>query len=366
MHKINGFTTEDTRKIKGWAIILMFIHHCFLDPERYEGQTVIFDPFSEALVNKAALSMKICVALFVFISAYGITVSYKRKSDGLKAMTPDIIRRSLYRRSVKLWMNYAFIFVLVQLWSLIVVKDGRYALIYGGGAKGCLYFAIDMLGLAELFGTPTFLATFWYISLAWIIIFIIPLLLIIYKKTGSAALIAMCILISALFPVTGDLTYAYFPRYIVVIGAGIIAADTDLFTILEKKRIVCKAVKFILYAIVFMALLYVRYLKISQAVTASADAAIAVVNCAMFCEFINRWPLIRNILAFIGKYATDMFLIHNFIRIVWYYDFTYSFKYWWLIVLVLLATSLGVSILIEAVKKLTGYEKLTERIAEGR
>lgn len=366
MQKTNVFTTADTRKIKGWAIILMFIHHCFLDPERYAGKTVIFDPFSEDFVNKAALSMKICVALFVFISAYGITISYKKKCADLKALSPETVQKSLYRRSVKLWMNFAFIFFLAQIWSLIVVRDGRYALIYGGGIKSCLYFAIDMFGLAELFGTPTFLATFWYISLAWMIIFVIPLLLVIYKKIGGAALLALCVIISSLFPVTTDYSFAHFPQYIVVIGAGIIAADTGLFEKMAEMRIVCKPVKFVVYALAFLMLLYVRFSRVSQPVTAMADAALVVVNCAMFCEFVNRWPVIRNILDFIGKYATDMFLIHNFIRVVWYYDFTYSFKYWWLIVLVLLAITLGVSILVEAIKKVTRYNKLTERIAEGR
>lgn len=364
MQNTNSFTTADTGKIKGWAIILMFIHHCFLSPDRYEGQTVIFDPFPEPFFNHAALSMKICVALFVFISAYGITISYKKKSNGLKGMSSQIVQRSVYRRGVKLWMNFFFIFVLAQLWSLIVIRGGRYTFVYGGGFKGVLHFVVDMLGLAELFGTPSFLATFWYISLAWMIIFMIPLLIFVYNKAGGAVLIAICIAVCAMFPVTPEHTFAYFPRYIVVIGAGIIAADIDLFTIMKNKRIVCKPVKFVVYVIAFFLLLYTRYLGVSQTVTAIADAAIAVVNCALFCEFVNRWPVIRNILAFIGKYATDMFLIHNFIRVVWYYDFTYSFKYWWLILLVLLGISLGVSIVIEEVKKLTRFNKLTERIAE--
>ena len=64
----------------------------------------------------------------------------------------------------------------------------------------------------------------------------------------------------------------------------------------------------------------------------------------------------------IGKQATNMFLVHNFIRVVWYYDFTYSFRYWWLILLVLLAISYVVSIIINALKKTIRYDKIVEAL----
>ena len=72
------FTKNDTNKVKGMAIILMLIHHCFMNSGRYKGQQVIFRLLPEWRVNEFALSMKICVAMFVFLSAYGITYSLKR------------------------------------------------------------------------------------------------------------------------------------------------------------------------------------------------------------------------------------------------------------------------------------------------
>ncbi len=45
-------------------------------------------------------------------------------------------------------------------------------------------FFIDMFGLADILGTPTYIATFWYMSLAQIIIFLVPLFIIIYKRGG--------------------------------------------------------------------------------------------------------------------------------------------------------------------------------------
>lgn len=58
--------------LKGIAIIMLIVHHCFLSPLRYKGQELIFI-IPESVWNYVALFFKICVSLFVFISAYGLT-----------------------------------------------------------------------------------------------------------------------------------------------------------------------------------------------------------------------------------------------------------------------------------------------------
>ena len=58
----------------------------------------------------------------------------------------------------------------------------------------------------------------------------------------------------------------------------------------------------------------------------------------------------------------NIFLIHNFIRVVWYYEFTYSFKYAGVIVLVLLGISLVVSVCLERIKKLVHFNQAVDWI----
>ena len=64
----------------------------------------------------------------------------------------------------------------------------------------------------------------------------------------------------------------------------------------------------------------------------------------------------------LGVYSAGIFLIHNFIRTNWLNDFTYSFGYPALIVLVLLADSLVASILIEKLKKVLHFDRFLNRI----
>ena len=82
------------------------------------------------------------------------------------------------------------------------------------------------------------------------------------------------------------------------------------------------------------------------------------------CEFIVVIPGLRQILIFLGIYSANIFIIHNYIRKVWFYDFTYSFKYPLLIVTVLLLISLTLSICIEQIKKLIHFKTFTNLLIE--
>ena len=179
---MKSFTKNDTQVMKGIAIILMFFHHNFLDAERYKGYVVNFWPFSETTVNSVTLSFKICVGIFVFLSAYGITLGMKNKNAEYK-FTAKETSRMVCNRYLKLMGGYLFIFAFVQIYS-VIAGFHRYHVMYGKGAKSVFYFLIDGLGLAELFGTPTFNATWWYMSFAILLVFIMPLLVQWYKKQG--------------------------------------------------------------------------------------------------------------------------------------------------------------------------------------
>lgn len=72
-----GFTKKDTNIIKGMAIVFLMVHHCFKSAKRYAGYEVIFSPLNQEIVTYLASFLKICVPIFVFLTAYGITVSLK-------------------------------------------------------------------------------------------------------------------------------------------------------------------------------------------------------------------------------------------------------------------------------------------------
>ena len=72
------FDKNDTLAIKGIAIMFMIQHHGFLSPDRFEGLTVSFTPFSQTFIVTISNFLKICVGMYVFLSGYGLTVSLKK------------------------------------------------------------------------------------------------------------------------------------------------------------------------------------------------------------------------------------------------------------------------------------------------
>ena len=65
-------TKKQSKMIKGIAILCMIFHHLFYRIERFDkyGFTGVIG--SSKLTNSIAYDMKVCVALFVFVSGYGM------------------------------------------------------------------------------------------------------------------------------------------------------------------------------------------------------------------------------------------------------------------------------------------------------
>ena len=109
---------------------MLIAHHCFLGPSRYKGQELIFI-IPESVWNYVALFFKICVSLFVFISAYGLTkkmMSLPKDADS--QTTHKFIGNMILSRVIRLLGGFIFVFLLVDIFALFY-DPGRLAEIYG-------------------------------------------------------------------------------------------------------------------------------------------------------------------------------------------------------------------------------------------
>lgn len=361
----DAFDIYNSTCFKGVAIIMMIIHHCFLSPKRYEGQNLIF-LIPENLLNYIALFFKICVCIFVFISAYGITkkmMSLETLSDNGKVQV--FIRNLISSRIVKLLGGFIFVILLVDLFGWFY-DPGRFAKVYGMEFPDNIgYFLIDIFGLAEIFQTPTFLATFWYYSLAIVLIVITPLLYLLMKKIGCLPFLSLMTIINLLLKFENKNIWQFF----LCICVGIICASENTITKIVnykvyKNNIINDLIKLVFEVILLFVLMVFRESALKEPLCPIWNAIIPVVLGAFGCEFLFKIPVIKQVLSVLGKYSANIFLVHNFIRIVWFYDFTYSFKYPILIVTVLLLISLVLSILIELLKKVIGYNRFVGWLAK--
>ena len=211
-------TKKQTNVFKGVAIILMFVHHLFGDAGVLKDMNV--HPFvPQNILLMIASAGKVCVAIFVFASAYGITKQQEKSGDS-----------NLAGRIIKIWMPFFFIYIFA---AIAAVVTGNWKATYGKAWQSNLYFAvIDALGLANLFGTPTLNGTWWYMSLALILPFIIYAAIKIYDKFGAIGTIVLGIFIPGCLGVTDTDSYRWWMLTVVL---GVLLAKTKFFEKLSKK-----------------------------------------------------------------------------------------------------------------------------------
>lgn len=360
------FTKEHTMQMKGIAIIILLFHHCFLNAQRwatvpYEKLAttkgwgyypISFAPFSSHTIQYLASFSKICVAMFVFMTGYGMWVSYE--SQKKKTTMSNYIKK----RMVTLMTGFLIIFVVTEI---LAIPTGRFIEVYGHDFRSVVYMIIDALGLAKLLGTPLFCLTWWYMSLAIVLIMIFPFVHSIMEKYQWVVVVASIIVPRACgFGQSTDLF-----RYLLAYTLGMYFAQHDLLARIKEKfmeqNVAGKLLSLIVSLIGLAVIIKCRqnawigwkYLDFWDGFAAMYMIVIS------YIYILNRKWIVKG-LGFLGKHSMNIFLIHSFYRDVFFHEFTYSFYYAWLDYIVLMAISLVTSIVLEWFKKLIRYEKFID------
>lgn len=360
------FTKEHTMQMKGIAIIILLFHHCFLNAHRwatvpYEKLAttkgwgyypISFAPFSSHTIQYLASFSKICVAMFVFMTGYGMWVSYE--SQKKKTTMSNYIKK----RMVTLMTGFLIIFVVTEI---LAIPTGRFIEVYGHDFRSVVYMIIDALGLAKLLGTPLFCLTWWYMSLAIVLIMIFPFVHSIMEKYQWVVVVASIIVPRACgFGQSTDLF-----RYLLAYTLGMYFAQHDLLARIKEKfmeqNVAGKLLSLIVSLIGLAVIIKCRqnawigwkYLDFWD-----GFAAMYVIVLSYIYILNGKW-IVKG-LGFLGKHSMNIFLIHSFYRDVFFHKFTYSFYYAWLDYIVLMAISLVTSIVLEWFKKLIRYEKFID------
>lgn len=362
------FTKEHTMQMKGIAIIILLFHHCFLNAQRwatvpYEKLAttkgwgyypISFAPFSSHTIQYLASFSKICVAMFVFMTGHGMWISYE--SQKKKTTMSNYIKK----RMVTLMTGFLIIFVVTEI---LAIPTGRFIEVYGHDFRSVVYMIIDALGLAKLLGTPLFCLTWWYMSLAIVLIMIFPFVHSIMEKYQWIVVVASIIVPRACgFGQSTDLF-----RYLLAYTLGMYFAQHDLLARIKEKfmeqNVAGKLLSLIVSLIGLAVIIKCRqnawigwkYLDFWD-----GFAAMYVIVISYIYILNGKW-IVKG-LGFLGKHSMNIFLIHSFYRDVFFHEFTYSFYYAWLDYIVLMAISLVTSIVLEWFKKLIRYEKFIDWI----
>ncbi len=134
------FEQADTQCVKGIAILLLLYYHLFHVKFENEAMGIrFFIPWeiSEKLIGFG----NICVAVFLFLSAYGMTKKLLGREQKLSEMYSYSLKRLL-----TIIIHFVVMFISVNARWFHFFDYGR---LYGEGKQGILFMLVDALGFAQ-------------------------------------------------------------------------------------------------------------------------------------------------------------------------------------------------------------------------
>ena len=308
------FTLNYSHKAKGLAILLLLMYHLFEDEDLIALMEVNHAPFSLSGFLMFTGFGNVCVAIFVFLTAFGIASGLLAQGE----VSPASAYRQATKRFVHLMANFAVFYLSIQLlwWYWF-----DYRPLYGRGKQGILYLLTDALGLSMFFDTPTMNETWWYMEIAYLLIFLVPFLTWLVRKIG--------------YPI---LLIAFFLPYVVEVGP-------------DVRR-------YLFVAVFGVCAAYGKWPVRAEQETHLVDAPIALFLIYFGAVLVGSVPVLGSVLAFIGKHAMNIYLVHTFFYMILWRQYIYYFRYAGLTFLLLLAVSLAYSVVLELLKKAVGLKKL--------
>ena len=330
--KLN-LTQYDSNVLKGIALLLLLLHHLFYQ------KTGLFDDAqlykNIYIVNYLGQFGKLCVAIFVFLSGYGLTIQANKST---RIQLCDFYKR----RFTKLYLNYWLIWILFVPIGIFFFNR-TLDIVYINHIYERLL--IDVFGLSFAFGFYGYNATWWFYSCIIILYVLFPFLYkLLGKFDGVLFILGLSIYIFN-FPIFRAINQ-YFISFIV----GMIMANGIKINFLSYK-IINKYLLIILFVLGCSC----RNLLCNYAIL--LDAFICVIGTILFKQ-ISLWSPVANFLAFIGKHSMNIFLFHTFIYLYYLKEYVFFSRNPLVIYLTLLMLCLLISISLENIKKIIGFYKI--------
>ena len=333
-------TKADTAAIKGIAILLMFWHHLFLN-------TMAYGAFAHSL----AVVFKVCVALFLFVSGYGLTKQYSKLGKPWFKNT----LKFLLRRYINFFLSYWFCFVLVVLAGNLFGFTFQDAYPASRNTLKCVI--LDVFGQM---GYNSYLHPWWFNKMIIQLYLAFPILFLALrnKYATMAGLVAIVVLQLFANHVPGKVFFIIeggLPAFFL----GMIAARYQFVPELKGKK--WSILLFVASLLLCVGLCVIHlFLVKNPFVAVLVRAMMALCIIVAYCSIGSRHV---SVLGFVGKYATIMYLTHIlFVELK--PEVFYGAKYAVLIFVVFVAVCLVTAMLIDGLEKVSRYNKLSVLIVK--
>ena len=364
---MNTFSRNDTKAVKGIAVVMMLFHHLVRFPERWPIGFRGFPDTPNLVVHQLAFGAQLCVPIFFFLGGYGL---YERRKSGNFDLTGAIC--TLYKQYWKVFVIFipiAFIF-----FSRRGDNINELCKLYVTGSDS----AFVTRCLSDFIGYSSNLNREWWFFGAYLCALPLGCLFDRWIQKHDSfigdmfAVFVIDILLRNIFPAFAnaytfyDLNKNFFYAHFLEISneasaffAGIVFAKYDGLAAFKDRLTASSlrntknigdhpfiALKTAFFAIIAMAaILWCRSFLTGETV----DALYTPFFVIAVSILINCFETLQKAALFLGRHSTNIWLIHTF-YCYYFLEFTkivYCTRNMFLDLLILLALSLASSIFIE-------------------
>lgn len=340
------FDKKESTKVKGIAILLLLFHHLFSNADQVANSGMQFIIFSKETIRVLAVSARICVWIFAFISAYGLSYQYLNRKD--ESTTQFILRRWF-----SLMKGYWIVYIAVFAVSLFFARSPFE--VYEGSILKCF---LDFMGWADFFGTPMLSSVWWYMCFAQILLLLIPLA---NKISGGVYSVLMLFLVLQYLPEGIVSPYGgKYSYYFLVILLAVQCVKYQWFDKVLKKN--SSSLKHVLGGIIAfcgLAVILIAKYKLSDTAQWQFGSLLSSISALLVCYLISKYcrnKYIEQLLSFLGKHSANIFMLHTFL-----YTYIPKCVYWsenaFISYCSLLILSILVSMILETIKKILHYNE---------
>lgn len=341
------FDLRQTNISKGVAVCFLLWHHLFFNnPSMYKHYVslLVFDGIpAEAMISDIC---KVCVAVFLILSGYGMHKSYKRclEKSSNKGIRFDL--NFIRYRLLKLYIPFWMVFIIFVPLGLLLGRN--YDAVYGSNPVNGI---IDFFGLSFLFhgsASNTANAAWWYMSIIVVFCVLYPVL---HRFVNYSAELAVS---SAFLLCFLDLPLREYNVWLLPFVFGIYISERDLF---EKtsKLLSTDFTRLLSGLFLIVAFILIRNMSLNDTRFDFAFGT-AVILFTFWCT--SKIPVLNKVLEELGKKSGLIFFVHSFIYSMYFARYVYFFKYPVLIFIVLLVISYIVAWMLQKLIDLTRVNKL--------
>lgn len=292
-----AFRGANTQIAKGVAVLLLLWHHL-----RFGD--LVANPVPSGFGVLVAFYGKVCVAIFLVLSGYGLWMSYNKKrpkyGDFLKTKVPNLM--------MPYWISFIVFGVLGALFF-----DRTVNYLYGGSV---LDMIINFLGLNMYFSSGSMNDAWWFISLILLFYVLFPPAFTLLEKMPPVFIVlsfASLLWRSSYFVVD----------WIFPFTVGMIIAKYNLFVKIKQRENL--KVRLIVEIALLAMVMYIRYLMTIHTYYSylKTDGFIAVLVIQIMFELYEYLGFANKVLEYLGKHSYNIYLTHSFFMSYFFWDFTY-------------------------------------------